>query len=144
MAKVVKQPHGGAIKRAEPGESGNPKGRPKKGVSAFVQEMKDAGFEPASPTDIVEAFQFLVSLPADKVMEIAGNPVQEYALGNAANKYPIIVRLVAGQMLSKRGQEMLKQVLDRTMGQAAQKAEVEHTFTELAKFKLPDGTVIEF
>lgn len=142
--KKVKQPHGGGISLAEKGDVLNPKGRPKKGVSAFVQEMKDAGFEPASPTDIVEAFQFLVSLPADKVMEIAGNPVQEYALGNAANKYPIIVRLVAGQMLSKRGQEMLKQVLDRTMGQAAQKAEVEHTFTELAKFKLPDGTVIEF
>lgn len=142
--KKVKQPHGGEISLAEKGDVLNPKGRPKKGVSAFVQEMKDAGFEPASPTDIVEAFQFLVSLPADKVMEIAGNPVQEYALGNAANKYPIIVRLVAGQMLSKRGQEMLKQVLDRTMGQAAQKAEVEHTFTELAKFKLPDGTVIEF
>ena len=142
--KKVKQPHGGGISLAEKGDVLNPKGRPKKGVSAFVQEMKAAGYEPASPTDIVEAFQFLVSLPADKVMEIAGNPVQEYALGNAANKYPIIVRLVAGQMLSKRGQEMLKQVLDRTMGQAAQKAEVEHTFTELAKFKLPDGTVIEF
>jgi len=141
--KKVKQPHGGEISLAEKGDVLNPKGRPKKGVSAFVQEMKAAGFEPATPTDIVEAFQFLVSLPADKVMEIAGNPVQEYALGNAANKYPIIVRLVAGQMLSKRGQEMLKQILDRTMGQAAQKAEVEHTFTNTAKYTLPDGTVIE-
>lgn len=142
--KKVKGGRGGEIHIPEKGESGNPKGRPKSGVSAFVQEMKAAGYEPASPTDIVEAFQFLVGLPVHKVMEIAGNTMQERALGDTSNTYPVIVRLVAGQMLSKRGQEMLKQVLDRTMGQAAQKAEVEHTFTELAKFKLPDGTVIEF
>lgn len=30
MSKKVKQPHGGAINRFEKGESGNPKGRPKK------------------------------------------------------------------------------------------------------------------
>ena len=142
--RTVKGGRGGEIHIPEKGESGNPKGRPKSGVSAFVQEMKAAGYEPASPTDIVEAFQFLVGLPVHKVMEIAGNTMQERALGDTSNTYPVIVRLVAGQMLSKRGQEMLKQVLDRTMGQAAQKAEVEHTFTELAKFKLPDGTVIEF
>lgn len=142
--KKVKGGRGGEIHIPEKGESGNPKGRPKSGVSAFVQEMKAAGYEPASPTDIVEACQFLVGLPVHKVMEIAGNTMQERALGDTSNTYPVIVRLVAGQMLSKRGQEMLKQVLDRTMGQAAQKAEVEHTFTELAKFKLPDGTVIEF
>ena len=141
--RTVKGGRGGEIHIPEKGESGNPKGRPKKGVSAFVQEMKAAGYEPASPTDIVEAFQFLVNLPVHMVMEIAGNTMQERALGDTSNTYPVIVRLVAGQMLSKRGQEMLKQVLDRTMGQAAQKAEVEHTFTNTAKYTLPDGTVIE-
>ena len=141
--RTVKGGRGGEIHIPEKGESGNPKGRPKSGVSAFVQKMKAAGYEPASPTDIVEAFQFLVNLPVHMVMEIAGNTMQERALGDTSNTYPVIVRLVAGQMLSKRGQEMLKQVLDRTMGQAAQKAEVEHTFTNTAKYTLPDGTVIE-
>lgn len=141
--RTVKGGRGGEIHIPEKGESGNLKGRPKSGVSAFVQEMKAAGYEPASPTDIVEAFQFLVNLPVHMVMEIAGNTMQERALGDTSNTYPVIVRLVAGQMLSKRGQEMLKQVLDRTMGQAAQKAEVEHTFTNTAKYTLPDGTVIE-
>ena len=141
--RTVKGGRGGEIHIPEKGESGNLKGRPKSGVSAFVQEMKAAGYEPASPTDIVEAFQFLVNLPVHMVMEIAGNTMQERALGDTSNTYPVIVRLVAGQMLSKRGQEMLKQVLDRTMGQAAQKAEIEHTFTSTAKYTLPDGTVIE-
>lgn len=105
--------------------------------------MKDAGFEPASPNDIVEAFQFLVGLPIDKIIAIAGDPAKEYADGNTSNPYPAVVRLVAGQMMSKRGQEMLKQVLDRVMGQAAQKVETEHTFTATAKYTLPDGTILE-
>lgn len=141
--KMVKGGRGGRIKRMDTGESGNPKGRPKKGFSAFIAECRAAGYEQVSLADVVEAYRFLMSLPVSEVFRIAGDPARERAAGDTSNEYPVIIRRVAAELMGKRGQEMLKQMLDRTDGMAAQKIEAEHTFNNTVRYKLPDGTEIE-
>jgi len=49
----------------------------------------------------------------------------------------------AVEMMGKRGQEMLKQVLDRAFGQSVAKEESEVKMTTSTKYRLPDGTEIE-
>lgn len=125
------------------GESGNPDGRPLKGFKAFLHECKGKGYEQVSQAEVVEAYTYLMGLPVADVMRIAGNPRTEKERGDNANQYPVVLRLVAAEMMGKRGQEMLKQVLDRAFGQSVAKEESEVKMTTSTKYRLPDGTEID-
>ena len=141
--KKVQQPHGGAVRQFEKGESGNPKGRPRKGFSAFLHECREQGYEQATMGEVVEAFQYLMGLPVSEVMRIAGDPMREKQTGDTSNQYPALIRRVAAEMMGKRGQEMLKQVLDRAFGQSVAKEESEVKMVMSTKYCLDDGTIIE-
>jgi len=143
MAKKVQQPHGGAISQAEKGESGNPNGRPRKGFKAFLHECREKGYEQVSLTEVVEAYQYLMGLPVSDVMAIAGDPLNEKRANDTTNQHPALIRRVAAEMMGKRGQEMLKQVLDRAFGQSVAKEESEVKMTTSTKYRLPDGTEID-
>ncbi len=143
MAKKIPQPHGGAVNRFEKGESGNPDGRPPKGFKAFLIECKEQGFEQVTLNEIIEAYQFLMNLPLLKVSQIAGDIATEKRSGDDSNKYPVVIRMVAAEMMGKRGQEMLKQVLDRAFGQSVEKSESETKMVMTTKYILDDGTILE-
>ena len=49
--KLEKQPHGGALVRAEKGETANPNGRPKK----FTTLMKEEGYKLSEVNDSIQA-----------------------------------------------------------------------------------------
>lgn len=139
MAKRVKQPHGGEIKLLEKGETANPNGRPPKVFSAIVKQWKEAGFEPATPTRVREAYEYLLSLPMYQVIEIAGKNEDK------SNDLPALLRIVAKEMLGKRGKEMITEMLDRAHGKAKQQIDATSdgkqigTFTGLEFFRALSG-----
>ncbi len=106
------------------GESGNPQGRPKKVFSVIIAEMKERGIEPATPSNVVDVYQYLLALPLSEIIKIAGTPKEE-------NDLPAIMRIAAKELIGKRGLEIMKEMLDRANGKAK-------TSLELSN---PDGTM---
>ena len=127
----------------EKGETVNPNGRPRKGFKAFLHECRERGYEQVTLGEVVEAYTYLMGLPVSEVMRIAGNPRIEKEKGDATNEHPVVLRLVAAEMMGKRGQEMLKQVLDRAFGQSVEKSESETKMVMTTKYILDDGTILE-
>ena len=116
MRKEV-QPHGGALVRAAPGETANPNGRPRKMVSQILKELAAGGLEPVSPRMVKDTFEAMLGLTLSEILKIAGKgPGDE-------NQYPALMRLVAREMMGKRGMEMLEKMLDRAHGKAVQGVE---------------------
>ena len=98
------------------GQTGNPNGRPKGLITSVNEQLEKEGFSPASKTDISTASMTIISLPFSKIKQIASGQDDEY---------PFFYRLVAKELLGKRGMEMLDKVLDRGIGKANQT--LEHT-----------------
>lgn len=111
--KIVPQAHGGAVNRLEKGETANPNGRPPKLVSHINKELKEKGYEPVSATQIQDCFTQMLNLSIKEIKEIA----------NPDTEYPFLYKLVAKELLGKRGAEMLEKMLDRAHGKAKQQIE---------------------
>lgn len=92
-------------------------GRKPRVFSQIAAEFKAVGLERATPEIVAEAYEYLLALPLSEVIEIAGKPMAE-------NDLPSIYRLVAKEMIGKRGQEMIKEMLDRAHGKAKTKVDV--------------------
>ena len=92
------------------GQSGNPKGQPKKVLSRVNEQLKQEGYTAASANNIVEAYSILINLDEERIKSIISD-----------NSYPMLMRIVAKEMLSKNGAEMIEKILDRAHGKAIQK-----------------------
>lgn len=87
------------------GEVGNPKGRPPKTMSMFVEEMKEKGYEVPSSQTIAESFLYIATLPEDELKTIL-----------ADKSRPMMQRIVAKGILDKKGIDILERVVDRAYG----------------------------
>ena len=63
--KLEKQPHGGALVRAEKGETANPNGRPKK----FTTLMKEEGYKLSEVNDSIQAIMAMDEQEIKKVLK---------------------------------------------------------------------------
>lgn len=115
------QIHPGAIPFKK-GQSGNPKGQPKKILSRINMELIKEGFEPASGTNVIEAYNILINLTEERIKTI---------ITDAAS--PMFLRIVAKEMLSKGGPEMIERMLDRAHGKAITKVAQTNTAGEDVK-----------
>jgi len=97
-------------------ENINKKGRPRKLISHINTELKNDGYTAATTDEIREAYLTLLNLPISKLKEIQ-------KVDN--DDYPMLYKLVAKEMLGKRGMEMLDKLLDRAIGKAQQY--IDHT-----------------
>lgn len=100
----------------EKGKSGNPNGRPKKLISHINEELKLQGYDPVKNANIKDAYLTLIQLPYDEIKSIA-NPKEK-------EDYPFLFKLVAKELIGKRGFEMLEKLLDRSLGKPTQKSDV--------------------
>jgi hypothetical protein len=107
--------------RWKPGQSGNPKGRPKTLVNELIKELKEEGYERVSPSQIVDVYELLFNLNEEKIRDII-----------ADKKCSMLVRIIGKAMLSNKGTEMLERMLDRAHGKAKQNINV------FEQAKLPD------
>jgi hypothetical protein len=64
--KLEKQPHGGALVRAEKGETANPNGRPKK----FTTLMKEEGYKLSEVNDSIQA---IMAMDEKTIKEVLKN-----------------------------------------------------------------------
>lgn len=126
MSKVgYKQPP--EDKQFQPGQSGNPQGRPPRLVTGLIKELTEAGYERVTATTVVEAYEILTGLPEEELKARINNKEE-----------PMIVRIVGKAMLSPKGFEILERMLDRAHGKAAQPIKVDDQRKEiLERYGLP-------
>jgi len=114
--RKVKQSHGGAIVHAAKGETANPHGRPPKLLSTIVKDLKSKGYERATATTVVEAFETLLNVPE----EVLADMIKD-------KKQPMSVRIVGKAMMSAKGWDVLQAMMDRAHGRAKQSVDVAAT-----------------
>jgi len=112
-------------------ENINKKGRPRKLISHINTELKNDGYTAATTDEIREAYLTLLNLPISKLKEIQ-------KVDN--DDYPMLYKLVAKEMLGKRGMEMLDKLLDRAIGKAQQY--IDHT-SKGDKINIPPITWVD-
>ena len=91
----------------------NPNGRPKKLVSSILADLKDKG-ELVTRHMVTETYQVLMSLNEEQLKGIANDKEQ-----------PMINRIVAKEMLSKKGFDIIERMMDRANGKANINATIE-------------------
>ncbi len=124
----------------KPGQSGNPNGRPVKVFSQLAKEFQARGLERATPERVQELYEYLLSLPFEEIEAIA----KGYATEDDGTPNPAIMKIAAGEMVSARKLEIMREMLDRAHGKAKQS--IEHGGeVKLSKstYTLPDGTTVE-
>ncbi len=101
-------------------QSGNPKGGPKKAFTSLNEEIKREGWEVVTGAMINEAYSLLFSLTEMQLKKIEDDMER-----------PMIIRMVAKNMLSPRWYDVLGQMLDRSHGKARQniKSDISGDFT---------------
>ena len=95
------------------GQSGNPNGRPRLTLKAVIEDLKAQGYEQATPADVSAMYSYLITLPQDKITELAKNDAQ-----------PMAVRICCKAILDKKGFDYIERMLDRAHGKATNKTEL--------------------
>jgi hypothetical protein len=95
------------------GESGNPKGRPKKLVSTVIADLKAEGYEEVTADHVKQAYQLLIGLDRIKVAEIGND-----------KEHSMLMVVVSRAILANKGFEIIEKMLDRAHGKATNKTEV--------------------
>lgn len=87
----------------------NREGRPKKFVSQVLADLKEKGYENVSRSQIVDIYETLLALSEDELLELGNDKEQ-----------PMIYRIIARAMLSKRGFDIIERMVDRAQGRPTQ------------------------
>jgi len=97
------------LKKWKKGQSGNPKGRPRKLVSSVIAKLKDKGCEQVDKNAVKQVYQYLIGLTKDELTKMSND-----------SEVPMIFQVTAKSILSKSGFEIIETMLDRAHGKATQ------------------------
>ena len=111
------------LKPCKKGETNNPNGQPRKGISAVNAELKEKGYDPASKQDVNENYKQMLQLEESSLKELMGNKDK-----------PMFVRIIAKALLSGKGFDIVEKMLDRSDGRPNQ--QTEHTGKDGEKLEL--------
>lgn len=114
MPRKVKQPHGGYIIHQNKGETGNPNGRPRKGVSAVLSALEAAGHAEVTAEQVRATMGRMLNLSRKELVAMGSD-----------EKAPIMDALIARALAGKDGWAALNGILDRAHGKPKQS--VDHT-----------------
>lgn len=95
------------------GQSGNPKGHSKKSIRSVVDDMLAEGYAVPSASDIVEMYKTTMALPEEALKERVNDKTQ-----------PMLVRIVAKNILGGKGFDIAERMLDRSIGRASQSMDI--------------------
>lgn len=105
--KKVKQKHWWAIHLLEKGETANRNWRPKKGIALVNDQLLKAGFPPAKKADIEANYMQMLQLPEEQLKKMM-----------TAQEQPMIIRILAKNMLGGKWFDIIEKMLDRGIGKA--------------------------
>ena len=91
-------------------ETANPNWRPKKGISLVNSELAEKWYKPATKQDIEANYMSMLQLPQDELLKI----------WNDKDK-PMLIRIIAKNMLWWKGFEIVEKMLDRWIWKAMPK-----------------------
>lgn len=112
------------LKSFEPGKSGNPNGRPKKGISLVNATLKEKGYDPANKKDIQETYLQMIQLSEVELKQLF-----------ADSKQPMLVKILAQNMTGKKNFDVIERMLDRGIGRSVQAVELD------AKIEVSDNPI---
>ena len=95
------------------GESGNLSGRPRKLVSGVIKDLEGKGVDAVTAEQVRHIFMQLVNLSEGELKELLGD-----------HKQPMVNRIVIKAMLSARGWDAIKDMIERAHGRAQQSIDV--------------------
>ncbi len=91
-------------------KSWNPNGRPKKWISYVNAQLAKDWYKPASRQDIEANYMAMVQLPQDVLTKIASDLTK-----------PMLIRIIAKNMLWGKWFDVIEKMLDRGIGKAVQR-----------------------
>lgn len=98
----------------KPGQSGNPKGRPKRTITVILDELKAAGYKKVSKREVSEIFEYLLTLERREVVDAVND-----------ESLPVMVRIIGRELLSKKGGvSMVERMLDRAHGKSVEQVDL--------------------
>lgn len=98
----------------------NRTGANRKTVSTVILELQKNGAEPVRPKQIVDLFESLLNCTEKELTEIVNDKDQ-----------PMLNRIVAKEMLNKKGFEIIEKMLNRIHGTPTQKIQTENITPEI-------------
>lgn len=110
-------------------ENINKKGRPPKLIKSVINELKDKGYEPASNSDVIDAYTTLMQLPQDEIQGMINDKSQ-----------PMFIRVCAKRLVQKDGFEIIEKMIDRAHGKASQSVDLKSSDGSMT----PKGTTLEY
>ena len=111
----------------KPWQSWNPNGRPKKWIALCNAELKEKWYDPVTKKDIEINYMSLMNL----------NKEELYLLLEDRTK-PMLIQILAKNILSKKWFDVIEKMLDRWIWKAVQSVENNWTIKhEFIKVKLP-------
>lgn len=96
------------------GQSGNPKGRPRKGVSAVLSALEAAGHDEVTAEQVRATMGRMLNLPREELVK----------MGSDAKNTPILDALIARSLAGKDGWQAMQDILDRAHGKAKQSVDL--------------------
>lgn len=88
------------------GQSGNPNGRRKSPLAAFLHECEDIrGMEMPTPAEVAKMYFFIAALPEERLKTLLKDKEQ-----------PMMVRIIARGVLDKKGIDILEKIVNRAYG----------------------------
>ena len=98
------------INQWEPWESGNPNGRPRKGISLIKKQLKDLWYTVPRKEDVYETLSQMQQLTEDELITLSNDKKQPMAVRIAANWY----------LDADEGQNYLEIIHNRVFGKPMQ------------------------
>lgn len=108
-------------------ETANPNWRPRKGISAVNHELEEKWYKPATKQEIEANYMAMLQLKQEELLELWNN-----------KEKPMLVRILAKNMLDKKGFDIIEKMLDRWIGKATQKMEWDLNFKWDITVKTPE------
>ena len=108
-------------------QNANRKWQPKKWIALVNAKLKADWYTPATKADIIETYTQMVNLNNDRLKELQIDESQ-----------PMLVRILAENILSKKWFDIVEKMLDRWIWKATENKKIETNVTIISEDDLED------
>ena len=111
------------------GECSNPNGRPRKTITTVLADLKEKGVKIPTAREVSEIFITIATMQEDELKSMLSDKEQ-----------PMMNRIIAKNILDKRGLDVIERLIERAYGRTEQRIDI----TTNGKDLKPDPITIRF